>query len=139
MKHSIAAVVLTALLASPCLAQRAASTRQIDGPTAGVLSAAIDALAREHYGEARRLANTLDHKSLSAFERSRVEQLLFNAGQKASRRSRRGTQRRRKPMPLRITCSPSPITNPAIWRKRWARLARRSSAWSNRRKAGCRC
>jgi tetratricopeptide (TPR) repeat protein len=79
MKCSITTVVLAALLASPSAAQQAARTRQIDGATAGVLGAAIDALAREQYGEARRLVDTLDHNSLSAFERSRVEQLLFSA------------------------------------------------------------
>jgi tetratricopeptide (TPR) repeat protein len=65
--------VLATLLALECGAQP-----RLDPATAGILSSAIDALTNEQYGAARSLVAKLERESLSPFERSRVEQILFN-------------------------------------------------------------
>lgn len=66
-------VILAALLAAPCAAQQ-----RLDAATTETLSAAIAALQREDYDAARNLVATLERESLSPFERSRIEQVLFN-------------------------------------------------------------
>ena len=68
-----AIAVLATLLALECGAQP-----RLDPTTAGILSSAIDALTHEQYGAARSLVARLEHTSLTPFERSRVEQILFN-------------------------------------------------------------
>ena len=69
----LGSVAVAALLALPSGAQP-----QVDAATAGILSSAIDALANEQYGVAQSLVTKLERESLSALERSRVEQILFN-------------------------------------------------------------
>lgn len=66
-------LIIAALFALPCGAQL-----PIEPATAGILSSAIDALANEQYGTARSLVARLERERLSPFERSRVEQILFN-------------------------------------------------------------
>jgi tetratricopeptide (TPR) repeat protein len=67
------AIVVAALLAAPCGAQP-----DLSPATAGVLSSALDALANDQHAAARSILARLDSRSLSPYERSRVEQVLFN-------------------------------------------------------------
>jgi tetratricopeptide (TPR) repeat protein len=72
------ALLAAAVLALPCAAQERGASRGLDGATAGVLESAIDAVQHEQYAAARGVLATLEQRGLSPFERSRVEQILFN-------------------------------------------------------------
>jgi tetratricopeptide (TPR) repeat protein len=72
------ALLAAAVLALPCAAQERAASRGLGGATTGVLESAIDAVQHEQYAAARGVLATLEQRGLSPFERSRVEQILFN-------------------------------------------------------------
>ena len=59
--------------------------RAISAATGDVLNGAIEALNAERYDEATNAIATLDRESLSPYERSRVEQILFNVAYKQDR------------------------------------------------------
>ena len=79
---AIAAAAVT--IGAPSYGQTAA-TRDISAATGEVLNGAIEALNAERYDEATNAIATLDRESLSPFERSRVEQILFNVAYKQER------------------------------------------------------
>lgn len=86
-RQSLAAALLVAAavaIGAPGGAQHAA-TRELDAATGEVLNAAIAALNAERYDEATSAITTLDRNTLSPFEQSRVEQILFNVAYKQSR------------------------------------------------------
>lgn len=68
-----AIAIVAALLTAPCMAQQ-----RLDSSTSSILNSAIDALQKDEYGAARSIVATLERRSLSAYERSRVEQILFS-------------------------------------------------------------
>jgi hypothetical protein len=81
---AVAGIVATAvMIGAPGNAQNAG--RAIDAATGEVLNDAIAALDAERYDEATNAIATLDRDSLSPFERSRVEQILFNVAYKQER------------------------------------------------------
>lgn len=57
----------------------------ISAATGEVLNGAIEALNAERYDEATNALATLDRESLSPYERSKVEQILFNVAYKQNR------------------------------------------------------
>jgi hypothetical protein len=76
-------VAAAVTIGAPSGAQRASV--EIDAATGEVLNAAIAALNAERYDEATNAIATLDRDSLSGFEQSRVEQILFNVAYKQER------------------------------------------------------
>ncbi len=79
-----AATIVAALaIATPGSAQRAGDV--IGAATGEALNAAVEALNAERYDEATNAIATLDRSSLSPYERSRVEQILFNVAYKQDR------------------------------------------------------
>ena len=79
-----APLALAAFAATPCGAQQVASQAP-EQSAASALSAAIDALEREEYGTARALIAAVERQSSSPFERSRLEQILFNVAYREER------------------------------------------------------
>lgn len=77
-------VAAAVTIAAPSDAQDA-GTRVISATTGQVLNGAIEALNAERYDEATNAIATLDRESLSPYERSRVEQILFNVAYKQNR------------------------------------------------------
>jgi tetratricopeptide (TPR) repeat protein len=75
-----AAIVAALVLCAPSHAQNAAPA--IGSATAKVLNDAIEALNAERYEEATNGIATLDRSTLSPFEHSKLEQILFNVAYK---------------------------------------------------------
>jgi hypothetical protein len=76
----LAALTAAAATAQPDLGQpRSTRTPAIDAQTGEVLNAAIEALRTNRHADARAAIAALDLATLSPYERSRAEQVLFNA------------------------------------------------------------
>jgi tetratricopeptide (TPR) repeat protein len=81
--HAFAAIVIALATAAAANAQPAEDL--IDGATAKVLNDAIAALNAERYEEATSGIAALDRGTLSPFEQSKVERILFNVAHKQNR------------------------------------------------------